>query len=336
VKIPEITFVDSGSADMFTQLCQALKGNIKDDTLILNNDLWKGNVKKAELENGLYLHLWNCGLSSPVLLKHEPVESSELPSCNLIYTLTQGIFSFKKEIQADDFIIRNYANTFFTTNYTRAHFVLNPHHQIRALFISMTTEWMLKQFQHSDERITEFILKLNTQQKPLFIFETSDNNENLLLNELFDHIQDKEANELFIHSRILLLLSQFFDKLFIHNHAGNGKKLRENFEKIKKAETIINEHLFDKLPSLKEISDDVEMSETALKRYFKLFYEKNVYEYYLQKKMDLAKRMLIEKSLNINEVASQLGYEKTTNFIDIFKKHFGVLPGSIRKNSQND
>jgi AraC-like DNA-binding protein len=50
-------------------------------------------------------------------------------------------------------------------------------------------------------------------------------------------------------------------------------------------------------------------------------------------KMELAKRLLIERNISVNEVAYFLKYENVSSFITIFKNHFGYLPGLIRRNS---
>lgn len=57
---------------------------------------------------------------------------------------------------------------------------------------------------------------------------------------------------------------------------------------------------------------------------------KSIYEYYLELKMDYAKRLLMERPLSVNEVASMLDYEKVSNFIDMFKRHHGITPGVLR------
>ncbi|HEX7905143.1 MAG TPA: AraC family transcriptional regulator [Chitinophagaceae bacterium] len=332
MKIPEVKFIDSGSASTFEQLCFELNSTSKNDVLILNNNTWKGVIKKIEVETGLYLHFWNCSLATPLLIKHDAVDPSVPLAYNIIYSLTPGIFSFKQGPLLQNFTIRSSTDTFCTTNATKADFELAPHNNLRVLFISITGQWMQQHFGNADNDIADFIASLQTDLKPLFIFETSDKDEYLLANEIADHIQHNPVNHLLVHSRLLLLISQFFDKLLVHNQQEKDERVRQYFDKLKMTESIISDHLSGKLPSVKEISDRVEMNETALKKYFKLVYGKNIYEYYLEKKMDQAKRMLIEKNLNVNEVAESLGYEKTTNFIEIFKKHFGYLPGSIRKN----
>ena len=85
------------------------------------------------------------------------------------------------------------------------------------------------------------------------------------------------------------------------------------------------------MPALAAIAQQVALSESTLKRYFKIFFGTSVYDYYLQKKMHLAKGLLLEKMMTVNEIADMMGYEKVSNFIDIFKKHHGFSPGAIKK-----
>ena len=97
------------------------------------------------------------------------------------------------------------------------------------------------------------------------------------------------------------------------------------------AEAILQAHLQKNLPRLQNIAQQVALSESTLKRYFKAIFGKSVYEYYLEKKMDFAKTLMMGKPISVNETAELLGYEKVSNFIDIFKKHHGFSPGSMKK-----
>jgi AraC-like DNA-binding protein len=47
--------------------------------------------------------------------------------------------------------------------------------------------------------------------------------------------------------------------------------------------------------------------------------------------MDFAKTLMLGQPITVNEAAEILGYEKVSNFIDIFKKHHGYSPGSMKK-----
>jgi AraC-like DNA-binding protein len=103
------------------------------------------------------------------------------------------------------------------------------------------------------------------------------------------------------------------------------------YKKVKEAEAILLSHLQKAPPRTGMIAQMVALSESTLKRYFKLIYGKSVYEYYLNKKMELARTILLQKPCSINEIAELMGYEKVSHFIEIFKKHHGYSPGMIKK-----
>jgi AraC-like DNA-binding protein len=84
-------------------------------------------------------------------------------------------------------------------------------------------------------------------------------------------------------------------------------------------------------PRMSIIAKTVALSESTLKRYFKLIFGKSVYEYYLSRKMELAIALLSQKPYSVNEIAEVMGYEKVSHFIEIFKRHHGCSPGSMKK-----
>ena len=59
-------------------------------------------------------------------------------------------------------------------------------------------------------------------------------------------------------------------------------------------------------------------------------YGKTMYDYYLGKKMELAKWLLQERKISVSETAYRLGYEKVSAFICMFKKYHKILPGSLK------
>jgi AraC-like DNA-binding protein len=83
-------------------------------------------------------------------------------------------------------------------------------------------------------------------------------------------------------------------------------------------------------PKIEEIAAKVNMSISSLMRQFKLLYGKSVYEYYVEKKMELAKKMILESSITVKEIAEMLGYNQSSPFIEGFTKYFGYSPGSLK------
>jgi AraC-like DNA-binding protein len=50
----------------------------------------------------------------------------------------------------------------------------------------------------------------------------------------------------------------------------------------------------------------------------------------MEKKMEWAKKMLVEEKMNVKDMATMLGYKQASPFIEAFKKVHGVSPGSLK------
>jgi AraC-like DNA-binding protein len=46
--------------------------------------------------------------------------------------------------------------------------------------------------------------------------------------------------------------------------------------------------------------------------------------------MELAKRMILENSFTVKEMAEMLGYNQASPFIESFTKYHGYSPGSLK------
>lgn len=99
-------------------------------------------------------------------------------------------------------------------------------------------------------------------------------------------------------------------------------------------EKILTDHIDCELPSISEIAKEVALSESSLKRYFRMVFQTSLYDYYLQKKMAYAKIQLTEKMMPVKEVAYMLGYENCGSFIRIFKKYHNLPPGLLQRNGK--
>lgn len=329
MKNKEIIFVETGLASDLARLATHIEGHLKKDTISVNTNEWKGCIKQIELESGLYLQYWNCYLSVPTTLYYYPAPPNSSVICSLIYNLNPGSVIFENPSSSDIALVR-WANTIFLNNSSRALFGLVPRKNLQLIYLSMTKEWIMRQFRHTDKRFIQSIQECTTKRIEPFPVNCSAT-EYTMVNEIYERFPGGIVNTLFVQSRVYLLISSFFEKFLTSKQATAGHF--GYFKKIRQAEMILSMHLQSPLPSLRSIAENTGLSESQLKRYFKIMYGNNIYEYYLQQKMELAKRLLIEKNMSVNEVASHLQYGNVSSFIEVFKKQFGYLPGVIRKNN---
>jgi len=84
-------------------------------------------------------------------------------------------------------------------------------------------------------------------------------------------------------------------------------------------------------PSLADLAKEVGLNIKKLKTGFKEFYGVPVFTFLLNYKMELGKTLLQEQQLNVNEIASHLGYSTSSHFIAAFKRKFGITPKQFAK-----
>ena len=63
-------------------------------------------------------------------------------------------------------------------------------------------------------------------------------------------------------------------------------------------------------------------------------YEKAIFEYRQDLRLEQGKMLLEETAMGIQEIAEVCGYMKHTNFTVAFRRKFGVVPGVWRKGEE--
>lgn len=92
MKLREIVIIETGAASDFLRLAGHVQGKLNRNRIIMNNDIWKGSIIKADLDNGLSMYCWNCRLSEPVALYHTMIPGNHI-RCSLAYNLAPVLLS---------------------------------------------------------------------------------------------------------------------------------------------------------------------------------------------------------------------------------------------------
>jgi AraC-like DNA-binding protein len=103
-----------------------------------------------------------------------------------------------------------------------------------------------------------------------------------------------------------------------------------DIEALHQAKAFIREQLPD-WPSPGAICRATGLNELKLKIGFKHLFQLTPYEYYIELKMQEAKRLLLEGKESIVSIAYLSGYDHPSSFCREFKKAFGYTPGYFRQ-----
>jgi AraC-like DNA-binding protein len=319
-------FVDLDSDKSFQLLGKSFNGILQNKTLYFNNTIAKGQIEKVTPEQGLCVRKWKLTVLQKVTLHKLSSPATGEKKFSLIYFLNPSVFKLKNKSKKIN--VTGHCNNLFLSNEVKMDFSVIPKQPFYVLDITFTASWLSNQFNNADADFKKFLDQYLTRYTKTILKEPCTSEEYKALHELDVVMQHNKEDILFIRSRIYELVFSFFDKVF------NKKETERvsgvvNYDQIVQAETIIMENL-KTLPKTDTIAKKVNMSVSSLLRQFKIMYGRSIYEYYLEKKMELAKKTLLEQEVTVKKIAEMFGYNQASPFIEAFAKLHGYNPGYLK------
>jgi AraC-like DNA-binding protein len=221
-------------------------------------------------------------------------------------------------------------NIFLTSNSARLSTQIPEGVLSHTIELMFSREWLLTHLSGMEEKIESIVSALAEEEPAPVIADITQPADEHLLDEIEFELHKPHFNLLTLRSRALMLLANVMNRLPGRDTSPASGKEAYYAQTIRMVEQRLVQSLEDMLPSQKQLAKEFALSESSLKRHFKAIYGKTMYEYYLEKKMTLAKWLLQEKKISVSETAYMLGYEKVSAFITMFKKFHNVLPGSLK------
>lgn len=83
--------------------------------------------------------------------------------------------------------------------------------------------------------------------------------------------------------------------------------------------------------SLAALALEADMSEFHFSRMFRKATGQAPSQYFIQLRMDEARRLLLNSQMSIIDIALEVGYSSPSHFAHLFKRHAGVTPGAYRR-----
>ena len=152
--------------------------------------------------------------------------------------------------------------------------------------------------------------------------------------------KNSETLELFEQIQNLKKVSNFSDDLcyeiapilfkILCKLAMNSSTLITVSKTAKLTKKYIDDNIYTNI-SIEDIADNLKLSKAHIIRDFTKNYGISPYNYIIEQKIALAKKMLVLHNMNITEISNQLGFEDTNYFSKFFKKKTGISPSQYRK-----
>lgn len=105
---------------------------------------------------------------------------------------------------------------------------------------------------------------------------------------------------------------------------------RSQISIVREAESLIMQDLSRRITA-KEMAERFGISESSFKLYVKGILGESYLEYFRNKRMEKAARLLEDTDLKVIEIASAVGYENQGKFARVFAKKYGAAPLEYRR-----
>lgn len=124
---------------------------------------------------------------------------------------------------------------------------------------------------------------------------------------------------------LIVILNEIFLKMHLHikkddEPSGIGMEMKD----------FLNTQITSKF-HLELLCKHISKSESQTIRIFKSLYGITPYTYVLNKKIDFAKKLFVDTTLSVKEIATKLCFTDEYYFSNIFKEKVGVSPSQYRK-----
>lgn len=194
----------------------------------------------------------------------------------------------------------------------------------KLLHLYLSVESLHRMFVDASEELA-FINPENVDKK--FYSETALNPvTTLALSQIFQLPVNGASQSIYEKAKVYEILAWYFNRSeetdiescpFLENE--------DNVQKIRLAKKILIEKMTDP-PTIPQLAKEIGLNEYRLKEGFKNIYGTTVFKYLSDYRMDVARHILEDGKVKVNEAAYQIGYTNPSHFIAAFRKKFGVTP----------
>ena len=151
------------------------------------------------------------------------------------------------------------------------------------------------------------------------------------LQEEYDYLFLQDGIKVISNAESVNEIVQYLTKCFTHLTIQNNKNFDERYQRtVKNILDYLNGHYNEDL-TLDSVADKFHMSKTYVSRILKRYTNQSFLQLLISKRMDSARKMIVEDKYKLYEIAERVGYNDFSYFIQVFKKKYGVTPNEYRK-----
>ena len=141
--------------------------------------------------------------------------------------------------------------------------------------------------------------------------------------------ENKERNQTYMKANLLSVMEIINDEISNQEVKMQKRSIRNNYEVIISCQKYIDDHLDYKF-SLDELAQRCNLSKNFFCKIFKEIIGMTPFEYIIQSRMALAKKLLVTTNISVDQIAEICGFEDRTYFYRVFRKYYQTSPSAMR------
>ncbi len=295
-------------------------------------DVGKGSIKGMKFPYGVSLLLMDGSLNKDLTLTVS--SNKESPLC--IIFCVEGATVHTIGEQETHYEMSNLLGSMSAIPASKNQtFKFPANHPFRQTIMLIDRKKYLKKIECELDLMPDALRKL-FEPKHVGISFLYQSHYSIAIADCIEEIQENNYKDIvratFMESKLLELLSlqikQFRDDL---NPSDSRKILRKfDIDKINQARNILLDNMQDP-PTIPQLAKQVGTNQQKLKKGFKAIFDDTIYNYLRTQRLEKARLLLLEGSLNVQEVATHVGYINKSHFARRFKEKFGYSPKNYVK-----
>ena len=322
----DYSYTDYGQ--LINDIAQRLKVTVEKNQLVFPEQVASGNMTVVKLPNGIQVSILNCRMNQDWLICRKKIKETFYVLRFHELTIPETLeIRIGKERLKESHTTRSIAyltNTLSDWAYLGA--TGTVYKGIDVLFDAAWLAGYLGIKNINDVLTTYLSLQVeNIHTEPL------DSEYRRLMQEVVEVEYDNPMRLAIIQNRIMLLIERFFLRIYERRQNAHFDipLSKTDIDRMMQVESVLTRDIFEPAPTISQLARMVSISESKLKKDFKLIYGVPVYEYFQKIRMQTAKDKLLSGDHSVKEVAMELGYSNLSNFTIAFKKEFGLLPSKL-------
>ncbi|MBZ8182856.1 helix-turn-helix transcriptional regulator [Oscillatoria salina] len=290
----------------------------------------QGSVRFAYLRPGLQISIENHQMKEKLVMQGQ---HSHLDPWKF-YFLVSGELSGVVDRSASPFTLKTGENCLTACSGDRAQMTYYDHQTYLAVTI-LVDPWFLKTFLEEQSGLPQPLQQaMKTSAERFFHTGATSPAMQIALHQILYCPYEGFLRQIYIESKalelIVLKLAQIDEQISPPKH--NVTLQPQDIDCIHNAKDILLSNI-ESPPSLLELAKKAGTNDYKLKIGFRQLFGTTVFGYLRNQRMEQARQLLLEKQMNVSEVAQTVGYSSLSRFSTAFKNYFGITPKTYQKNS---